>query len=245
MEQAKQTIHDLTSRDGHHKTTINEEHREAVTNEHVRPHEHEHVTTAVDRDVHKDHHHTIVQPLTHTETLPEKHTYRTAPIEHRTIHHGNEKEHQEYLDRDTAQYKNTTTTHDTTHHTTTAPIISGERVHHHVHEHIQPVVEKHTIVPEVIHTTVPVHETHHVAPVHHETSVRAPKTLEEYTSGSGALHGRKETKLGQVEGCPQHGHPEDERSDIDAPQRTENTGVNGSNIKVGSYSASLSSHFLY
>lgn len=69
MEQAKQTIHDLTSRDGHHKTTINEEHREAVTNEHVRPHEHEHVTTAVDRDVHKDHHHTIVQPLTHTETL--------------------------------------------------------------------------------------------------------------------------------------------------------------------------------
>ncbi|KAF7550017.1 hypothetical protein G7Z17_g5991 [Cylindrodendrum hubeiense] len=69
MENAKQAVSDFTSRDGQHKTTVNEDIRQAVTEEHVRPHDHQHVTTAIDRDVHKDHHHTVIQPLKQKEIL--------------------------------------------------------------------------------------------------------------------------------------------------------------------------------
>ncbi|KPM43818.1 hypothetical protein AK830_g2817 [Neonectria ditissima] len=203
MDKAKQVLSDITSRDGHHKTSVHEDVRQAVTEEHIKPTEHQNVTTAVDRDIHKDHHHTVVQPLEHRETLPEKHSHRVADVEHKTIHHGNDQELRDTLDRDQGKYKDTTRTHETTHTSSTAPVIESERVHHHVHEHIQPVLHKEVIQPHVIHTTVPIHETHHVAPVHHETSVLPTKTLAEFQKGTGTLHGRGETHVATEEGCPQ------------------------------------------
>ncbi|KAH6995910.1 hypothetical protein BKA56DRAFT_472903 [Ilyonectria sp. MPI-CAGE-AT-0026] len=203
MEKAKQAISDFTSRDGQHKTSVQQDVRESVTDEHRKAHQHENVTAAVDRDVHKDHHHTVVQPLEHTEVLPEKHSHRVADVEHRTFHHGNEQELKDTLDRDIGKYKDTTTTHETTHSSTTAPMVQSERVHHHVHEHIQPVLHKEVIQGHVVHTTVPIHETHHVAPVHHETSVLPTKTLAEFEKGTGSLHAKEATHVGTVEGCPQ------------------------------------------
>jgi len=42
-----------------------------------------------------------------------------------------------------------------THETrTVSPTIAGEHIHHHVHETIQPVVQKEVIAPSVVHTTV-------------------------------------------------------------------------------------------
>lgn len=69
MEKAKQAVAKLVSRDGKHTTEVDEDVRQAVTDEQVRPHRHEHVTTAVDKEVHQDHHHTTVQPLKAKEVL--------------------------------------------------------------------------------------------------------------------------------------------------------------------------------
>lgn len=69
MEKAKQAVANFVSRDGKHTTTVDEDVRKAVTEEHIRPHEHEDVVTAIDKEIHQDHHHTTVQPITMKETL--------------------------------------------------------------------------------------------------------------------------------------------------------------------------------
>lgn len=44
---------------------------------------------------------------------------------------------------------------------------------------VQPVVHKETVQPEVVHTTVPIHEVHHADTQHHGTSVLPMKSLGE------------------------------------------------------------------
>ncbi|CAI4213470.1 unnamed protein product [Parascedosporium putredinis] len=205
MEKAKRAVAEFISRDGKHTTIVDQDVRKAVTEEHIRPHQHEEITTAIDKEVHQHHHHTTVQPLEAKARLAEEHTYNTMPVEHRTFEHGNEGELRAALDRDAARFKDHVVTHEATHSTSTAPTVTGERVHHHVHEHIQPVVQKETIAPQVIHTTVPIHETHHAAPVFHETTTLPAKTLEEFTSQTGAtLTARSAAKIKEFEGCPKY-----------------------------------------
>ncbi|KAF5693462.1 hypothetical protein FDENT_1997 [Fusarium denticulatum] len=202
MEKAKQAVSSFLSNDGKHRTTVDEDVKPHVTQEHVMPHQHEQVTTALDKEVHQEHHHTTVQPITHKETLPEQHHHNLVPVEHKTFHHGNEQDTQATLDREAAKYRDTTETHSTTHSTEAAPVVTGERIHHHVHEHVQPVINKETVQPHVVHTTIPIHETHHAAPVHHGTSTLPTKTLEEFTHERGGLKERAAQKLTEFEGCP-------------------------------------------
>jgi len=216
MEKAKQAVSNFVSKDGKHRTTVEEESRPAVTQEAVRPHQHENVTTAIDKEVHQDHHHTTFQPLVAKETLPEQHTHNMIPVEHKTFEHGNQSDVKATLDRDAAKYTNTSVKHDTTHSASVAPVIAGERTHHHVHEHVQPVIQKETIAPQVVHTTVPVHETHHAAPVHHGTSVLPAETLDKFSSGKGTLHGRDATKVTEFDGCPKPYKNELQTQQLDA-----------------------------
>lgn len=69
MDKAKSAVSNFMSGDGHHKTTVTQDASQAITEEQVRPHQHENVTTAVDKEVHQDHHHTHIQPIKHKETL--------------------------------------------------------------------------------------------------------------------------------------------------------------------------------
>ncbi|GKT89534.1 allergen protein [Colletotrichum tofieldiae] len=202
MDKARQAVSSFVSKDGHHKTSVDEDVNRAVTEEHVRPHRHEEVTTAIDKEVHQDHHHTTIQPVKDQQTLPEKHHHNVVPVTHKTIEHGNDRETKDVLDREHAKFKNTSTTHDTTHTSTAAPVVTGERVHHHVHEHIQPVIQKDTIQPHVVHTTVPVHETHHAKPVHHGSTTLPTKTLDEFTREKGSLDGPRHHKYDEFDGCP-------------------------------------------
>jgi len=204
MEKAKQVARDFLSKDGKHDTTVDQDIRGAVTQEHVRPHQHENITTAVRKEVHQDHHQTREQPVLAKETLPEKHTHNVLPIEKRTVEHGNAHEDGLRLKQDAAKYKSSSTTERTTHSASEAPTMVGENIHHHVHEHIQPVIQKETYAPETIHTTVPIHETHHKPAVHHDTTTLPAKTLEEFagTGGSGILKGRETRTLQDYEGCP-------------------------------------------
>ncbi|KAL7940283.1 hypothetical protein V8C42DRAFT_337980 [Trichoderma barbatum] len=203
MEKFNKVVGKLIPQDNKHTTTVNEDVRQPVTNEHIRPQKHESITKGVDKDIHQDHHHTTVQPVTTKEVLPEKHSYKVLPTEQKTFEHGNDKHIESFLNRDAAKYKDTSVVHRTTHETATeAPVVAGERVHHHVHEHIQPVVQKETVAPEVVHTIVPVHETHHAAPLHHGTKILPPKTLEEFTGERGPLQSKASRVTNEFKGCP-------------------------------------------
>lgn len=125
------------------------------------------------------------------------------PVEHKTINHGDKAEVQKALKRDAEKFKNTSTTHETTRTASAAPVIEGERTHHHVHHHVQPVIQKETVAPEVVHTTVPVHETHHNSAIHHETTTLPVKSLKEYTTGSGSIGAQATPRtLMEHDGCP-------------------------------------------
>ncbi|EHK41454.1 hypothetical protein TRIATDRAFT_32662 [Trichoderma atroviride IMI 206040] len=214
MQKAKKVVENLTSHDGRHDTTVDEDTRRPVTEEHVRPQEHESVRTAVEKEIHRDHHHTTVQPVQDKETLPEKHTHKVLPTEHKTFEHGGNNEIEGLLQRDAAKYKDTSAVHDTKFTSSEAPVVSGERWHHHVHEHVQPVIEKETVAPKVVHTTAPVHETHQATAAHHGTKVLPPKTMEEFTGGRGSLESSGLRKTSEHEGCPTF-----DQRDLESSQR--------------------------
>ncbi|EKG19598.1 hypothetical protein MPH_03462 [Macrophomina phaseolina MS6] len=153
MEKAKAAVSDFMAKAGKHDTTVHENVAPAVTHETVKPHRHEKVTTAVDKEIHQDHYHTSVQPVKDREVLPEQHHHNLESVQHRQFEHGNDHDVQERLKREAAQFSNSTETA-TAHEThSAAPQVVGEHVHHHVHETIQPVVQKETIEPHVVHTT--------------------------------------------------------------------------------------------
>lgn len=191
MDKAKAAVSDFMSKAGKHDTTVDETVAPAVTNETINKTHHENVTGAVDREVHQDHYHTTVQPIQHREVLPEQHTHRAAAVEHREHHHGDSAAVKQKLEQEAAQFRNTTTQGQTTHTHSEAPVIAGEHRHHHVHEVIQPVVQKETIQPTVTHTTVPVHEVHHNAAQHHSASKLPAMTMDEFKSQGGSLAGRE------------------------------------------------------
>jgi len=197
MERAKQAISEFTSRDGQHKTEVDRDTRAEVTEEHVRPTRHEETTTVLDKEIHQDHHQTLIQPIKHQETLPEQHHHNAAPVIHKTFEH-DKADNAPHLE-DAARYKDTSTTHDTTHTSSVAQAVTGEHVHHHVHQHIQPVVQKEVHQPHVVHTTIPIHETHHAPTISHGSTVLPAKTLDEFERTKGELGRTGHT--GEFDGC--------------------------------------------
>jgi hypothetical protein len=97
--------------------------------------------------------------------------------------------------------------HETRHSIGIAPWVKGEHVHHHGRPKTssqllpssdrpfdssrkrQPVIHKETIQPEVVHTTVPIHEVHRAEAEHHGTSVLPMKKMEEFAADGGVLTG--------------------------------------------------------
>ena len=162
------------------------EHEEVVRTER------DEMQTAIDREVHQDHYHTSVQIVKDREMLPEQHTDRIVAIENRNYQHGNPDHVKQRLESEAAQFKNSRSVQEVQHTTTTNPTVTGEHVHHHVHEIIQPVVQKETIQPTVIHTTVPIHEIHQNEPKHHTATQLPALTMDEFKRQGGYLSGREE-----------------------------------------------------
>merc|ERR1711900_5640 len=192
MDKAKAAVGSFLHKHGKHDTTVHETVNPAVTQENVTRTQHENVTTAVDREVHQDHHHTSVQPIKDREVLPEQHNHRMAGVETRNLKHGNDEHVKERLAAEQAQFKNARTVGDTQHTSSANPTIAGEHVHHHVHENIQPVIQKETIQPSVVHTTVPVHEVHQNEAKHHTATSLPAVTMDEFKKQGGHLSGRDE-----------------------------------------------------
>jgi len=201
MEAARAAVKKITSRKGH-TTDVDEYVNPAVVSETVKPHRHEETQEAIDREVHQDHYHTTVQPIAHKEQLPEKHTHNIIPQVHREFKHDNEAETKQRVAQELGQFQNTSTTHQTTHSSHAAPTVTGEHVHHHVHETVQPVIHKETVQPEVVHTTVPIHEIHHAGAQHHGLSALPMKTLDEFKHAGGVISGSTSHTHEEYDGPP-------------------------------------------
>ena len=142
MDHAKAAVHDFLSKKDRHDTTVHEKVAPAVTHETVNKQNHENVQTAIDKEVHQDHYHTSVQPVAHNEVLPEQHHHNLGAVEQRSFEHGNESDVKARLEREAARFTDKTKEGKTQETQSTAPVVAGEHIHHHVHETIQPVVQK-------------------------------------------------------------------------------------------------------
>jgi len=115
-----------------------------------------------------------------------------ACVEHRNVKHGNDQHVKDRLAAEQAQFKNTREVGSTQHSAAKNAGVAGEHVHHHVHENIQPVVQKETIQPSVVHTTVPIHEVHQNEAKHHTATPLPAVTMDEFKRQGGHLSGREE-----------------------------------------------------
>ena len=163
-----------------------------MINETVSKHRHEEAQTAIDREVHQDHYHTSIQPVKDREVLPERHEHNILPVENREHYHGDDAAIKARLEQEAAQFRNTRTEGGVRESHSVAPVIAGEHIHHHVHETIQPVVQKETIQPSVVHTTIPIHEVHHNEAQHHSATALPAVSMADFKRQGGSLTGREE-----------------------------------------------------
>lgn len=95
----------------------------------------------VEKERHQDHFHTTIQPLKDSEVLPEKHDETTAETQYRNVNNDSEQAKAQ-ADADRSGFQNTTEESKTLEAATQEPTQTTEHVHHHLHETIQPVIEK-------------------------------------------------------------------------------------------------------
>ncbi|KAH7220086.1 hypothetical protein BKA60DRAFT_608762 [Fusarium oxysporum] len=171
--------------------TIHKEKQAPVVHEDVKSHEHEKVDTEVDHEVHQDHYHTTIQPVKDKNVLPTKHVYKENEVEEEIDHRNNEAKMK--AKEEAARIKNEKNVEDTTHSREYAPTKEHEHIHHHLHENIQPVIERETVQQKVIHTTNHIHEKEQLNDEYHEATVAPAISLDEFKNG-GAKTGTTVTK---------------------------------------------------
>ncbi|KAI9784862.1 MAG: hypothetical protein M1816_000707 [Peltula sp. TS41687] len=201
MDKAKAAVSEFMHKAGHRDTTVHEVVNPAVTQETIKKTRHDEIQTAVDREVHVDHYHTTVQPVIDKEVLPEQHKHVMAGVQERHIDHGDDALVRRKLEEERAKFHDTRVEAPTIHTQAQAGTIAGEHVHHHVHETIQPVLQREVIQPSVVHTTVPIHEVHHKEPIIHSASALSAVSLSEFERQGGTLAGRGE-RVDGFEGEP-------------------------------------------
>ncbi|KAF9039902.1 hypothetical protein BJ165DRAFT_1392774 [Panaeolus papilionaceus] len=162
---------------------------EPVTHERIRHLETEEIGRVIERERHVHHiqHHT--QPIIASEELPEQHSEVTQPVTHISETHVNKPEDKSLFEGQLHQHFDTLA-----HGAKERTIVDmgstvHETVHHHVHHVIQPVIEKETVEKRRIHTTIPVHEVTHEAPVVHQSQAHAPIPMEHFLQKGGTLEG--------------------------------------------------------
>lgn len=187
MNKTKETIKNFVSRSGHHDTEVHETINPAVTHENVKRTHHEEVNTAIDREVHHDHYHHTVQPVKDHQVLPEEHKHQVAGVEHRQFDERDHGTTRRAVAEQQAKFKDERVVEPTVHTKSAAPSTLGEHHHHHIHETVQPVIERETVQPTVVHTTVPIHETHHKKAEHHGSTTLPTISMNDFKSKGGAF----------------------------------------------------------
>lgn len=127
---------------GEKNTTVEQEVAPAVEHEHVKKTHETQEQTVVDRERHQDHYHTTIQPLKDQEIEATKHDQVTADTIEREVNKDDDAAKvKAKAVSDRAAFKSTTD-EELQETTTQDDTVVGEHVHHHVHETIQPVIER-------------------------------------------------------------------------------------------------------
>ena len=141
-------VHDRTneiasSGTGAKDTTVEREIAPAVEHETVKKEHETKEQTVIDRERHQHHYHTTVQPLKDQEVEATKHTHEQAATQERVIDKDNEGEQiKARVDAREGAFSDKTVEAATKEKTTDEGAVVGENVHHHLHETIQPVIQK-------------------------------------------------------------------------------------------------------
>ena len=97
--------------------------------------------TVIDKERHQDHYHTTVVPAQAQEVLPEEHRYEDTATEVKEFEHDDGAAQSKSNARN-AGFSSTTEEEKVEAKTKEATEVGSEQVHHHLHETIQPVIEK-------------------------------------------------------------------------------------------------------
>jgi len=174
----------LTSGKGH-TTTVDSNIQPEVVHETVKPIEQiETVKNVVEeRDIH--HHQHRILPVVDRAQAETKHESVNLGTEHR--HH-----EQKMADADRARLqqmhhavKDEQVVAPTERHVTEIGGATKELVNHHIHETIQPVIEREVVAPTVVHQQATVHHHIHEKPVVHDQTVEPTLSMSEFQSKFG------------------------------------------------------------
>lgn len=120
-----------------HDTTVDQDVEAIVVHETVKPTEIDAEQTAVMKDIEQEHYHTTVQTISDTQVLPEQRTYNVKAVAEQVFEHGDGKP------IDTGpQFTDERIINETRHDHTVLPTVVGEHIHHHIHERIQPIIQR-------------------------------------------------------------------------------------------------------
>ncbi|GAW15666.1 hypothetical protein ANO14919_050850 [Xylariales sp. No.14919] len=165
---------------GNNETTYDKKTAEAVEHETIQKKHQLREQQVIDRERHQEHHKTTVQPLKEREVMPEQHAYEQADVQRRNFKHGNENDARVMLDRKQGQFKNTSEEAAARSKTLQEPTLTSDHIHHHLHETVQPVIEKETVMPSVTHKTIPIKEMHQEPTLDEGVTINAPMSREEF-----------------------------------------------------------------
>jgi len=178
-------------------TTVESTVAPEVTHEHVRPQEQEIHNKEVfqDRDIH--HHQHRVQPVVDSVVDKTKHVDNVLDTEHVHRNYDLGKEGQQKLNTMHDGFQDEQTMGDVERSRVEGKTNVGGRTTHHIHETIQPVVERERVQPTTIHTTERVHEHITDRPVIHEQSVEQPISIDQFNKNMTSTHGNSRTTRGE------------------------------------------------
>ncbi|KAI0401706.1 hypothetical protein F4802DRAFT_419944 [Xylaria palmicola] len=154
----------------------------AVEHETVRKEHEERQQKVLERERHQEHYKTTVQPLKEREVMPEKHVQEQADVQHRHVNLDREGDVKAKHQGKQAQFKNISKEAGTHQQTVQEPTLTSEHSHHHLHETIQPVIEKETVVPSVTHKKIPIKETVQDQAIDEGVTINPPMSREEFES---------------------------------------------------------------
>lgn len=128
---------------GYEDTTVEQEVAPAVEHDTITKKHEAREQKVVDKEKHVDHYHTTVQPLEDKEVRDTQHEHVQAPAEYCQINKdnkGDEVQAQAAAERE--KFADRTEEGVTHEKKVNEGEVIGEQVHHHLHETIQPVIEK-------------------------------------------------------------------------------------------------------
>jgi hypothetical protein len=133
-------LHSASAGENTQDTVVTEEVAPAVEHETVKKQHETQEQVVVDRERHQDHYHTTIQPLKDREVLPTQEDHVTAERQYKEVDHRDDRVKEKLRDR--AEGFEDSIVEQRSEITTQAPTVVGEHVHYHLHETIQPVIEK-------------------------------------------------------------------------------------------------------